>query len=153
MRNSRPVLATYQVSGEPKIHKTSSQTRKCVHVCKCIRAVCTLVCMTGGASDCVWVCLCVSGVRVCTHVHAGLCDHDCTPPCVDMHVPISVCMCVFRNTPLQSGALVNSEGSVPAPGDSPQRGIKAISCHESSLQPLKLPHSGSSIRFLATGPL
>lgn len=45
------------------------------------------------------------------------------------------------------------EARVPAPGDSLQRGIKAISCHESSLQPLKLPHSGSSIRFLATGPL
>lgn len=45
-----------------------------------------------------------------------------------------------------------SECCVPAPGDSLQRGIKAISCHGSSLWPLKLPHSGSPICYLATGP-
>lgn len=45
-----------------------------------------------------------------------------------------------------------NECCVPAPGDSLQRGIKAISCHGSSLWPLKLPHSGSPICYLATGP-
>lgn len=40
-----------------------------------------------------------------------------------------------------------------APGDSLQRGIKAISCCGSSLWPLKLPLCGSPICYLATGLL
>lgn len=42
---------------------------------------------------------------------------------------------------------------MPAPGESLQRGIKAISCRGSSLWPLKLLHSGSPICYLATEPL
>lgn len=112
-------------------------------VCVCIYVLC--VCIYVHEGDCVWGGMCI----IQAHVHSPL-SSICVCPCVSRNLLARVSGCTMRVCLCLCVSVC--EGCEPAPGDSLQRGIKAISCHRSSLWPLKLPHSGSPICYLATGP-